>query len=487
MSENEAGVAEQETEQEYLYPITVEEVGPAAKRVTVEIPREKISEKLDAQYKELRSQAAIPGFRIGHAPRKLLERRFSQDVKDQVAGTLVRESYEQAIKKNDLEVIGEPEFDSKEQIKLPEDGSLKYSFNIEVSPKINVPDFATLKVKKPKITITEANIDQAMQNLREQQGTLIPVEDRAVEAGDYLTADVDVKLGEEVVGSQKDGQLVARAGRLAGIQIDDLDKQLAGAKPGETRTLDVKAPDSHANEKIRGKDVQIVVTIKDIKRLELAEINQMFLEDLGFENEQGLRDALREQMDEKINFDIQQAMREQVNRFLLENTHVDLPYKLSTKQADRVINRRANDLLQRGVPREEIQANVERLRYGAVDEAVKELKLFFILQKIAADMDVDVSEAELNGRVAMIAAQRDRRPEKVKQDMTKDGSLSDLYIQMREQKAVDRILEKAQIEEVEMTAKEGEAAAAPASADAPAEGAAAPAAEAPKDENAPQA
>src|SRR2546422_755638 len=83
-----------------------------------------------------------------------------------------------------VQVIGEPEFDSKEQIKLPEEGSLNYSFNVEVSPKINVPDFANLKVKKPKITITEQNIDQAMQNLREQQGTLIPVEDRAVEAGD---------------------------------------------------------------------------------------------------------------------------------------------------------------------------------------------------------------------------------------------------------------------------------------------------------------
>src|SRR5437879_2304911 len=101
MSENEASVAEQgqdvEKEPEFLYPITVEVVGPAAKRVTVQIPRDRIVAKLDEQYKELRQQAAIPGFRVGHAPRKLLERRFSEDVKGQVASTLVRESYEQAI------------------------------------------------------------------------------------------------------------------------------------------------------------------------------------------------------------------------------------------------------------------------------------------------------------------------------------------------------------------------------------------------------
>src|SRR5258708_7115940 len=128
MAETEAGVAEAgqetETKEEYLYPVKVEEIGPAAKRVTVEVPRERIVAKLDEQYKELRQQAALPGFRVGHAPRKLLERRFSEDVRSQVAGTLVRESYTQAIEKNDLKVIGDPEFANKEAIKLPDEGPL---------------------------------------------------------------------------------------------------------------------------------------------------------------------------------------------------------------------------------------------------------------------------------------------------------------------------------------------------------------------------
>jgi trigger factor len=140
---------------------------------------------------------------------------------------------------------------------------------------------------------------------------------------------------------------------------------------------------------------------------------------------------------------------------------------MSAQQADRVVNRRAIDLMVRGMPREQVEANVERLRVGAQDEAVRELKLFFILQKIANDYKVDVSEGELNGRVAMMAAQRDRRPEKLKQDMQKDGSLGELFIQMREQKAVDQILAQAQVEEVEMTPQQGEAAAAPAAGDAP--------------------
>jgi trigger factor len=137
---------------------------------------------------------------------------------------------------------------------------------------------------------------------------------------------------------------------------------------------------------------------------------------------------------------------------------MELPAKLSDRQAERVVGRRAMDLMSRGVPREQIDANVERLRTGARDEAARELKLFFILQQISNQQSVDVDEAELNGRIALLAAQRGRRPEKMKQDMAKDGSLANLYIQMREQKAVDKILEDAEIEEVEMKPEEGQAA-----------------------------
>jgi trigger factor len=161
-------------------------------------------------------------------------------------------------------------------------------------------------------------------------------------------------------------------------------------------------------------------------------------------------------MDERISYDIQQSMREQVNKHLLENVNIELPTRLSDRQEQRVVSRRAVDLMMRGMQREQIERNIEQLRGGAKDEAARELKLFFILQKIAGEKDVDVDEAELNGRIAMLAAQRGQRPEKLKQQMAKDGTLANLYVQMREQKALDEILKDAQIEEVELQAIEGE-------------------------------
>lgn len=436
----------------FEYPITVEAAGPATKKVSIEIPEDRISGKLKEAFTEFRKQAAIPGFRVGHAPQKLIEKRFATDIREQVRRDLVGESYQQAIEKNKLQVLGEPEFPEADKMKLPETGALSYSFTVEVQPEITLPDMTSLTVKKPKLEPTEANVDQALQNLREQQGKLIDVTDRGIEDGDYLLADVHIKLDGAVVHHQHDAQLVARAGRIAGIQIEDFAQKVAGAKAGESRTFTIKAPDDHAKEEFRGKDVEIDLAIKQVKKLELAQITPEFLDSLGFTDEKELREALREQLDIRIKADVQQNMREQVNKFLLDNITLEVPAKLSASQTQRVVQRRLMDLINRGVPAEQIEPQIEQIKVGAEEEGARELKLFFILQKIAADQGTDVEESELNGRIAMMAMQRNQRPEKLKQEMSKDGSLSSLYLSIREQKALDKVLETAVVEEVEVPA-----------------------------------
>ena len=447
MAENQVAEAKAE---DYQYTAVITEAGPGAKKVTIEIPQEHIQSKLAEQFKEVRSQAAIPGFRIGHAPVKLIEKKFSTDIKEQVRRALVSESYQQVLEKNEIQPLGEPEIENADKLTLPETGAFSFSFTVEVQPKFTIPDLKGVKIKKPKIEVKEENIDQAMANLREQQGVMVPVEDRGITGKDFITADVHVKHAGAVIAHAHDTQIVSRPGRVGGVDIADLDKQLEGAKSGETRSITAKAPDQHPHEAARGQDLQIDVTVKDIKKLELAEINDEFLESLGFKDEKELREALREQMVERITDDVQQNMRDQMSKHLIDTIHIELPAKLSQRQAERVVQRRATDLLMRGLPMERIQANVDKLKTGAEEEATRELKLFFILQDVAKQHEIDVDEAELNGKIAMIAVQSGRRPEKVKQEMSKDGSLSNLYVQTREQKALDKILETADIELVEV-------------------------------------
>lgn len=435
---------------EFEYPITIEDAGVGAKKISIEIPETRIQSKLAEQFDELQSVATLPGFRAGKAPRSLLEKRFAGDVKNQVRDQLLRESYQQAITKNDLKVIGEPEFDEKEEFKLPDSGALKFSFSVEITPAITLPDLATLEVKKPVITVSDEHVQQALQNLREQQGQLVPVEDRGVQAKDYVTADVTIKLGDEVVGSQSDASVVVRPGVIGGIEVKDLDKQLEGAKVDETKTIKATAADNHPAEKIRGQEVSIEVKVKDIKALELAEIDDAFLESLGFDDQQQLLDELRVQMVERIDNDVKVAMHNQVRNFLIKNLNVEVPAKLSSRQEARIVNRRANELMMRGMQPGQIQANLDKLTAGAAEQAKNELKLFFTLAKIAEENQIEVDESEVNGQIAYMAMMQNERPEKLKQQMAKSGQLSDLWLSLRERKALDKLLESAKIENVEV-------------------------------------
>lgn len=435
---------------EFEYPITIEDNGPAAKKITVEVPEDRIKAKIEEQFAELQEVAQLPGFRAGKAPRSLLEKRFKGDVRNQVRDALLRESYQQAIQKNSLSVIGEPEFDQAEELKLPESGNLKYTFSVEVTPEIALPDLGTLEVKRPVIAVNDTHVQQALANLREQQGQLVPVEDRGVQEKDYVTADVKIKLGDELIGAQNDAQIVARAGNIGGIQVDDLAKQLEGAKAGDTRTIKITAPEGHPAEKIRGKEVDLELTIKSVKALELAEIDDSFLESLGFANAEELNEELRAQMVERIDNDVKVAMHNQVRSFLLKNINVELPAKLTQGQESRVINKRANELMMRGTPVEAIRANLAKLSEGASDQAKNELKLFFTLAKYAEQHQIEVDESEVNGQIAHMAMMQQQRPEKLKQDMAKSGQLQDLWLSLRERKTLDKILESAKIEDVKV-------------------------------------
>lgn len=450
MSATETATAATNTEDTYTYDVTVADAGPGTKRVSVRIPADRVSAKLAEQMKDLKQHAAVPGFRPGKAPQALLEKKFGGEVRDQVKRSLISESLQQAIEKNDLQTVGDPEFENVDALAKYAGGELAYSFTVEVQPTYTLPDLSSFTVKKPKISITEANVDQAVQNLKDQQGMLAPVEDRGVLPKDFLLADVHLKENGQVIGHMHDQQIVARPGRVGGINVADLDVQLTGLKVGDKKDIEVVVPQDHPQTALRGKTVQIELAVKEIKKLEPRELDEVFLEELGFKNVEEVRAALREQLDERVTSDVKQAMRDQLAKHLLETVQMDLPTKMSARQSNQVVQRRAMDLLQRGVPQEQIRANLETLRNGADAQAQRELKMFFILQKIANDNNLEVDEEELNGRIALMAAFRAERPEKLKQSMSKDGSLQNLYLQMREQLALDKLIESCKVEEVEV-------------------------------------
>ncbi len=442
----EAAEQAKEQQDEPQLDVAVEDAGTLKKKVSVTVPRERIDAKMDEMFGELSTSAQVPGFRIGHAPRKLIEKRFGKEVSADVKNSLVGETLGQAIEKADLKTLGEPDI-NLEEIELPDDGNMEYSFDVEVQPEFELPELEGIEIQKPKIEITEERIDEGIDNVRENFATFEATEE-PVEEGDVLN--VDVKLSGEDITPQhrEDVTLRAAPGQVEGVPLVDLPKELAGKKIGDVIKITATGPESHPNEDWRGKELTIEITIKGVQRRALPEVNDEFAASCGFDSVDDMRQQVRQRMEANLESEVKQHMRQQVRQYLLDKTDFELPEGVVARHTQRVLQRRYVDLLYRGVPRERIDENLTQLQASASQEAQQDLKLTFILQKVADKQDIEVDESEVNSRIAQMASQYNRRPERLREELARDGTLDSVQSTLREEKALDKLLEKAQVKEV---------------------------------------
>ena len=428
--------------------VTIEEVGAAAKRLKLEIAPERIAAKVKETFDELQKDAVLPGFRRGRAPKRLLEKRFAADIQTTVKNQLVSEAYQKAIAVHKLNAIGEPEGDLS-KIELPSSGPLTVSLEVEVTPNFELPALEKIAVKRPTLEANDDRLNLAVENLRKHFGNWREARGPAT-ADDAVLADVKVQDPDNNIITEQPGvQLAVKAGSIAGIRFDDLDAKLAGATPGAAITLQGPVPETHPQANLRGKNLSITLAVKEVKHLDLPEANEEFAKGLGFDSLEDLRKDLRERLVFQLEQETKNAMAQQVYRYLLTNTKLNLPPNLSQRQMVNVLRRRAAELMQKGVPEAEIAQHIDQLRISSAQQAAVDLKLFFILSKLAGQFKIEVSEGELNTRIATIAAQYGRRPERLRHQLAQQGQLEQMYLQVRDGKVVDKLLETAEISQVD--------------------------------------
>ena len=425
--------------------VTVEDAGTLRKKLTVAVARERIDAKFDEMFGELGRSAQVPGFRIGRAPRRLIEKRFGKEVADDVRNALVGEALRTAVDDEGLKILGEPDI-KLDEITLPEKGEMTFSFEVEVAPDFELPDYKGIEVKRSTIEITDEHVERGLRTMLAPQGKLKPV-DAPAEEGDIIEADVRI-TGEGIDQASSNVELRVAPGQIEGIPIEDLPEAVKGKKAGQSCSLKTKVPAGHPNEQWREKDVEIAIEIKDVKRLELPELTDQFAVGAGYASADELRGLARRSMEARLEAEKQQALHAQVCKFLLDNTKFDLPEGVSTRHTQRVLDRRFAELLLRGVGREEIERNLQRLQSEAAEQAAGDLKLSFILAKVAEAEGLEVDEGQVNARVAQIARQQKRRPERIRTELANEGRLEQLAASMLEEKVIDKVLESARIVEV---------------------------------------
>jgi trigger factor len=429
--------------------VTIEDAGPCKKKVVIEIPEEAITKATDEQFKELHKEAQIPGFRKGRAPRRLLEKRFGKEVSEQVKLKLLADASESAVKDNELQTLGEPDVDF-ENIELPAEGPLRFDFEIEVRPEFDLPVLEGIPVTKTKLEVADEQIDREVEQMQRLSGVWTPRDEAdAVEVEDQIVADVILKV-EDVEEEEKldNAEIYVRANGFVGaIPVEKLDELLVGAKAGETRETSVEVSKTFFREEYRGKKVDVKIDIKDVKWLKPGELNESLFSQVGVEDEDELRERIQDTLQGRLEQQGRTEMTEQIYQYLLDSTDFELPLDIVGEQATMVLQRQYTNLIMRGLPREQVDEQLEQLQAGSEQQAEKQLKTFFIMDKVAEKLDISVTEEEINGNIAQLAMQRGQRPEKMREQMERDGSLAQFSLEVRQNKCIAKLLETAKVTE----------------------------------------
>lgn len=437
--------------------VKIDNLGPTRKRLTITVPADAINDKLGTSMAALASDTVLPGFRKGRAPKQLLERRFGEAVRNETKNQLIAQAYAAAIDEHKLKAIGEPEpaegFDL-ETVEVKPGKPLVFAVDIEVAPEVKLPSLDGIELKKPMLEVTTEMIDEELNNQRIRLGT--PNEMKAkFEKGDRLLCSATAtKKGEAESFFRTDSTIVVHPGdaeggrgQVLGLLIDGLAGMMKGKEVGDTITIQAKGPEAHEREDVRNADITIDLIIKQAARIEPAEI-QTVLSEYGIETEELLREQIKLAIEQRRDLETADALRTQVYDYLIDATELDLPEKLSEAQVQRSLETARLNLLERGVQEDDVETRLAELRGASEYETKRRLKLFFILHALAEQFEIKVSEQEINGRLAQMAAGYGMRPEQLKNDLIQRGALVNVAMQIREQKAADRVVAQSKVNEI---------------------------------------
>jgi trigger factor len=416
--------------------ITLEDLTPVRKRLQIEVPAAAVQAELERAFQRVGQQARLRGFRPGKAPRTVIERVFGAEVRREVLGRLVEQTFHEAIDTHRLAVVGTPDIDAES---LTPGEALRYSATVDVRPAISVGNLDDLTVTRPASTVTDADVEQVLGSLRESVAQLRPVEDRTiVEAGDVVTVDLTSRL-EGAEPAHRDGVLL-EAG--AGAFPLALERQLVGQHRGAHLSLRIPYPADYGNAGLAGKTAEFEVEVKDLRTKELPPLDDEFARDHGrSETLDELRGRIRADLEREAAERADEAVRESIIEQLLASHTFDVPPSLVDRRTEAVASG-LEDRVPEGSERERALADLRtRLRPGAERQIRAEL----LLDAIAAHEQISVSDAELAAEIENVAARQRDVVERVRALYERPEARAALRAKLTRDRALARLVARARL------------------------------------------
>ena len=420
--------------------LDVQEKSACERHVTVVVPRSDIERYYQKQFDTLLPRAEVPGFRVGRAPRQLVEKKFRKQVADQVKSSLLMDSLTQISDGEHFSAISEPDLDF-EQVVVPDEGDLTYEFNIEVRPEFDLPKWKGLKLTRPEREFTDDDIQEEIARLAGRSSVLVPVEE-PVQMDDRIVCNLTSKLDGKVVSESEEVVIeVCEKLILSDATIDGFDKLVVGKKAEDTVSTKVTVSEFSENAESAGKEIELEIEILDVKRIEAMSADE-FATSIGMDAAE-LKKLVSEGMVSRLEYRQRESVRDQICKTLTDSANWELPPDLLRRQSRRELERSIIELQSSGFSEDEIRERENRLRQDVMEKTRTLLQEHFILEKIAEDQDVQETEADFDLEFQRIATQQNDSPRRVRAKLERTGQIDSLRNMIIERKVIDLITEAA--------------------------------------------
>jgi trigger factor len=423
------------------------ETSSSTKReIQVEIPAADVARETETLIQKYQKLARIPGFRTGHAPASIIKQRFAEGIKSDVVEALVPRYFRKETDKLGLMPVSQPRVSD---LHVHDGEPLTFKASFEVMPTIRVEDYKELRADKPDISVTDEEVEQSLKNLQEQRATFTAIEGSPLGDGDFAQVSLDGKPKDEAasVDSSKPGPAGSNPVHMDDILVEiggqgtmpEFTENLRGASAGDEKTFDVHYPQDFSDQRLAGKTFTYTVKVKGIKQKSLPELNDEFAKALGeFADLAEVRKRIREGMEAEKKHNAEREAKDKLVAELVKRNDFEVPEALVEHQIDIRLDRGLRALAAQGMKTEDMKKmDLNRLRGGQRDQAVQEVKAALLLEKIAEEEKIEVSDAEIDREVVALAEQSKQTPDAIRSRLTRDGALDRIRNRIRNEKTLD--------------------------------------------------
>ena len=422
--------------------VEVENKPESVSTLSIELPPEEVAKEWDAIANSFARFAKIPGYRPGKAPRRVIEAKFRKEIQDELTRKLVSKSYRDAIEQKQLRVVS---LTNLEDVEFGDDKSIRFRATVVRAPEFELPEYKNIPVQLPPADITEAEIDAAVERLRDQTADFVDVTDRPLAMDDFVVIDFDGTVDGKSVGEvAPNASKALHGGKKFWLRMADDNflpkfcEQLVGLKSGDTRIVTVDFPADFPVSELAGKQASYNVTLFEIKQKVLPSLDDAFAAKLApGKTLADLRHLIEHDLEHEKEHEVERAKEAQIVKYLHEHVQFDLPPSVLRDETRRALGELVQRNRERGISDEILKGKEKELVEGAGGLAAHRLKTNFILGRIAEQENIKVTQEDLDEQIRQEALRYNMSVEKMRKEFEQHDRLDSLAEQILLGKTLD--------------------------------------------------